>query len=124
MRWLADENIPRSAIAFLRSRGEDTAAIAELSPGIPDEAVIQVARTQGRILVSLVSFDRDHGDLIFGHAVAPPCAVVYLRLEPPNPEILQALLASLIAMGEDSLNGHFTVVTETGIRQRPLPAVP
>lgn len=69
MRWLADENIPRSAIAFLRSRGEDTAAIAELSPGIPDEAVIQVARMQGRILVS---FDRDHGDLIFGHAVAPP----------------------------------------------------
>lgn len=121
MRWLADENIPRSAIAFLRSRGEDTAAIAELSPGIPDEAVIQAARTQGRILVS---FDRDHGDLIFGHAVAPPRAVVYLRLEPPNPEILQALLASLIAMGEDSLNGYFTVVTETGIRQRPLPAVP
>ena len=75
MRWLADENIPRSAIAFLRSRGEDTAAIAELSPGIPDETVILAARTQGRILVS---FDRDHGDLIFGHAVAPPRAVVYL----------------------------------------------
>jgi hypothetical protein len=45
MRWLADKNIPHSAIAFLRSRGEDTAAIAELSPGIPDEMVIQVART-------------------------------------------------------------------------------
>lgn len=121
MRWLADENIPRSAIAFLRSRGEDTVAIAELSPSIPDAAVIQVARAQDRILLS---FDRDHGDLIFGHATAPPRAVVYLRLEPPNPEILQALLSGLIAMGEDGLNGHFTVVTETGIRQRPLPTVP
>jgi hypothetical protein len=53
MRWLADENIPRSAIAYLRSRGEDATAIAELSPSIPDEAVIQVARTQDRILFRL-----------------------------------------------------------------------
>lgn len=119
MRWLADENIPRSAIAYLRSCGEDTLAIAELSPNIPDEAVIQLAREHDCILLS---FDRDHGDLIFGRGVAAPRAVVYLRLEPPNPEMLQALLAGIMAMGEAGLDGLFTVVSNTGIRQRPFPA--
>jgi predicted nuclease of predicted toxin-antitoxin system len=75
MRWLADENIPRSAIAFLRSRGEDTAAIAELSPGIPDEMVIQVARTQDRILVSF-----DHAGVRTHIPVGAPAAMHGLRL--------------------------------------------
>jgi hypothetical protein len=29
MKWLADENIPKGAIAFLRQHGEDVVAIAE-----------------------------------------------------------------------------------------------
>ncbi len=37
MKWLADENIPKGAIAFLRQRGEDVAAIAESNPAfLPD----------------------------------------------------------------------------------------
>lgn len=69
----------------------------------------------------LLSFDRDHGDLIFGQGVAPPPAVVYLRLYPPSPEALQKVLASVVELGESVLNGQFTVVTQEGIRQRALP---
>lgn len=57
MQWLADENIPGRAVAFLRHRGEDVMAIAEVSPGIPDEQVVARSRTEQRILLS---FDRDH----------------------------------------------------------------
>lgn len=119
MLWLADENIPKAAIVFLRERGEDVLAVAELSPGIPDERVIEIARGEHRILLS---FDRDHGDLIFGRALAAPPAVIYLRLYPPDAEALQHLLAGLMAMGEPGLDGQFTVVSEGGIRQRALPA--
>lgn len=44
MRWLADENIARQAVAYLRSRGEDVVSIAEVFPNIPDRAVIELAR--------------------------------------------------------------------------------
>ena len=119
MLWLADENIPKATVAFLRERGEDVLAITELSPGLPDERVVEIARGESRILLS---FDRDHGDLIFGRGVAPPRAVIYLRSYPPDTKALQNLLASLIAMGETVLDGYFTVVSENGIRQRALPA--
>ncbi len=119
MKWLADENIPNGAIAFLRHRGQEVYSVAELAPGAPDERVIQLAVERQFILLS---FDRDHGDLIFGQAVIPPPAVVYLRLYPPNPEALERILSGLIELGEDALTGQFTVVTFDGIRQRTLPA--
>lgn len=119
MKWLADENIPGSAIAFLHQRGQEVFSVARLAPSAPDEQVIQIALDRQCILLS---FDRDHGDLIFGQAVMPPPAVVYLRLYPPNPEALERILSGLIELGEDALIGQFTVVTLDGIRQRTLPA--
>src|SRR5437867_2837269 len=97
MLWLADENIPKAAIEFLRERGEDVLAVGELSPGIPDERIVEIARAERRILLS---FDRDYGDLIFGRALGPPRAVIHLRFYPPDAEALQHSLAGLIAMGE------------------------
>ncbi len=118
MLWLADENIPGRAVAFLRRRGEDVVAISEVSPGISDEKVVARARTEQRILLSL---DRDHGDFIFNHRVAPPPAVVYFRLSPPDPQAIENLLAGLIALGGKALTGKFTVITAEGMRQRALP---
>lgn len=120
MRWLADENIARQAVAYLRSRGEDVVSIAEVSPNIPDRAVIELARLNDRILLS---FDRDHGELIFRHGVVPPRTVAYLRLEPPDPEFLNIVLNTLIELGQEGLDGQFVTINKTGIRQRPLPWV-
>jgi predicted nuclease of predicted toxin-antitoxin system len=119
MKWLADENIPNSAIALLRQHGQEVLSVAGFAPSAPDEQVIQIAVDRQCILLS---FDRDHGDLIFGQAVVPPPAVVYLRLYPPSPEALEKILTSLIELGDSVLNGQFTVVMLDGIRQRALPA--
>jgi len=119
MKWLADENIPGAAVAFLRRRGEDVMAIAEIAPGISDEEVLERARTDRRILLS---FDRDHGELIFHHGIAPPPAVVYFRLSPAGPDAVEHILAGLIALGENALAGKFAVITADGMRQRVLPA--
>ena len=119
MRWLADENIPGSVITHLRNLGHDVEAIAASSPGISDIEVIEKARSDKRLLLS---FDRDHGDLIFAHAVQPPRAVVFLRLAPPDPGAVIALVDSVLALGEESLLGRFTVATRLGVRQRSLPA--
>jgi predicted nuclease of predicted toxin-antitoxin system len=117
MRWLADENIPGAAVAFLRRHGEDVLAIAEIAPGVPDEEVLERARVDRRILLS---FDRDHRDLIFHHGIAAPPAVVYFRLTPPDPNTVARILAGLMLLGEDALPGKFTVITADGMRQRAL----
>ncbi len=119
MRWLADENMPGASIAFLRSRGEDVVAIAETSPGVADGEVLRIARDSGRMLLS---FDRDHGELIFRLVERPPPAVIFLRLAPPLPNVLNVLLEAVVAMGETALLGKFTVVTQHGTRQRALPS--
>lgn len=117
--WLADENIPKEAIEYLRRCGEDVAAVAEICRGGTDRQVIALAREHGRILLS---FDRDHGDLIFNRGVAPPRGVVYLRLYPPDPGALLSALSGLTSLGVTALDGQFTVVSVEGVRQRPLPA--
>ncbi len=118
MRWLADENISGQAIRLLRDAGFEVLSVAEQRPGVPDENVIAWAREQQAILLS---FDRDHGDLIFQRKVLPPPAVVYLRLHPPDPEALIGLLDRMLAAGTDALMGYLTVVTQDGMRQRPFP---
>jgi predicted nuclease of predicted toxin-antitoxin system len=118
MRWLADENIPRPAIVWLRMRGEDVESVSEVSPNLDDEAVLKMARVRDRMVLS---FDRDFGDLIFRHGAVPARAVIYLRLNPPDPAALDSLLAGLIEMGEGALDGRFTVISTTGMRQRPFP---
>ena len=96
MRWLADENIARQAIAYPRSRGEDVVSVSEVSPNIADRAVVELAWLDDRILLS---FDRDHGELIFRHGAVPPRSVVYLRLEPPAFFALGGLMTDPVREG-------------------------
>ena len=117
MRWLADENIPSYVISYLRRQGEDVLAIAETSPAISDMEVLALARREQRFLVS---FDRDHGDLIFHRGVAPSRGIIFLRFSPPSPESLIPVFSGLISLGEAALDGQFTVISPEGMRQRTL----
>ena len=118
MRWLLDENIPVGLGGYLRERGHDVVFVAEASPGIADADVLAMACAQDR---ALLSFDRDHGDLIFAQGASAPRAVVYLRLMQPLPEHMHALARILAAMEPDALDGYFTVISLGGMRQRSLP---
>ncbi len=121
MRWLADENIPAYLISHLRDRGEDVLAVGESAAGVSDMEVLALARREQRFLLS---FDRDHGDLVFRQGVAPPRGIVFLRFSPPSPESLIQVFGGLIALGEAALDGRFTVISPEGTRQRPLHAAP
>jgi predicted nuclease of predicted toxin-antitoxin system len=118
MRWLADENIPRSATAMLRERGEDVRAIGEAHAGMTDRDVLNLAVAEARILLT---FDRDHGDLIFNDLAEPPPGVVYLRILPASAEQVGDVLAQIMDASGEGLSGFLTVVTKDGIRQRRLP---
>lgn len=44
MRFLADENVPRSVIEKLRTTGFEIASVRDVDPGIADADVINLAQ--------------------------------------------------------------------------------
>jgi hypothetical protein len=62
VKLLADEGVDAAIVTRLRSDGHDVVYVAELSPGITDEAVLELANANERILVTT---DKDFGELVF-----------------------------------------------------------
>lgn len=116
MRLLANENIPLATVEVLRQAGEDVLSVTEDLPGASDEAVIEWARQEGRIVVT---FDRDYGELVFHHRLPPPAGVLYMRFDPESLIEPAAFIARLQEDGVE-LEGRFTMVNRDGIRQRPI----
>ena len=117
MRFLLDENVPRSLAHAFADRGHDAAPIPERLRSSADSAVLAHARRTRRILVTL---DTDFGALVFATGRPPPPAVVLLRLPPAE---LAQRLPGVVAAIEAALTseGAFVVVDHTGVRVRSLP---
>ncbi len=82
MKLLVNENVPLASVGHLREAGHDVLSITELSPGIPDTEVMQIAHNEQRIILT---FDRDYGELVFRRRLPLPAGVIYLRFVPQTP---------------------------------------
>jgi predicted nuclease of predicted toxin-antitoxin system len=115
--FLANENISKAAVGFLRESGHDVRWIAEDFPSIKDEVVIDLAAIENRIIVT---FDRDYGELIFNKGTRRPKGVVYVRLKEFTPEAPAALILRYLSISPSIFDGYFNVLTESGIRRKKL----
>jgi hypothetical protein len=50
-KFLADENVPTEVVALARLNGLDITWIAEVSPGVDDDAVLGLAHADDRVLL-------------------------------------------------------------------------
>jgi predicted nuclease of predicted toxin-antitoxin system len=120
MKFVADENFPRAALRLLRQSGFDIASIAESHPGLPDTEVLAVASAEGR---TLLTFDKDFGDLAFRQGLPASCGVILFRVgslsSTASASLALATLRSGVAWG-----GHFCVVNERRVRFTRLPLRP
>jgi hypothetical protein len=71
----------------------------------------------------LLTFDRDHGRLLYRAGVPVPEGVVYFRFDPAYPEEPAEILLALLEQTEPSVLGMLTVIERDRVRQRPLPGV-
>jgi len=62
LSFLADESCDFSVIRALRSVGHSVKAIAEISPSLPDEMVLELAVAENRLLITE---DKDFGEWVF-----------------------------------------------------------
>jgi len=116
MKWLADENIERSIVAWLRQINHDVLWAAESMPGTPDEVLLDVATDQARIVITN---DRDFGELVFLLRRSAQ-GVLYLRLPLFNETEKLNRLMTVWPIIEQRLTGHFIVVSGLKLRIRPL----
>jgi predicted nuclease of predicted toxin-antitoxin system len=116
VQFLADENVPRSMVAWMRAEGHDVALASELSIGAPDIHWLDLAMTESRIIVSA---DKDFGELVYRDRLASH-GIVLLRLD--NLAVLLWLprLQETWSIIEANPTGKFIVVTSNRVRVRPL----
>ena len=62
MNLLADESVDRQIVDRLRQDGHDVLYIAEVEPGIPDDAVFDRANEKAALLLTV---DKDFGEIVF-----------------------------------------------------------
>jgi len=82
------------------------------------DAVV-LARAQAE-LRTLITFDKDFGELAFKVGLPAECGIVLFRLRLPSPEAAAVRVSAVLA-GRSDWPGHFSVVEETRTRMRPLP---
>lgn len=114
MILLADECVDFYLITTLRTLGYQVDAVRELSRGAPDSEVLRTAVLQDRVLLTE---DLDYGTLVFRDG-RPALGVLLLRLDGLTaPEKMQVLTE---ALSKIELEGYFTTLSPTRIRQRQL----
>lgn len=114
MRFLANENFPLPSIRLLRENGHFVRSISEEFAGIQDIAVMEIAQNEG---LTILTFDKDYGEIIFRYGVRKPPPVVFLRYKGNGPLSAGSIVLDMLTEGVD-FNGSFTVVDENNIRQR------
>ena len=117
MRFLADESCDFAVVQALRAAGPDVTAIAEVCPGAEDTAVIEIARSERRILLTE---DKDFGQLVF--AAARDSAGIVLVRWPVSARA--SVGAAAVAMADQygaSLQGAFAVLEPGRVRLSRAP---
>ena len=117
MRFLANENFPLPSIKLIREAGYEVKSISQDTPGISDEEVLEQAVREKLIILT---FDRDYGELIFKYKRKTPPAIIYFRTKGTSPKSAGETFLHIICDNTLSLYGFFTVIEDTGIRQRKI----
>jgi len=116
MKLLADENIERPLILYLRQEGHDVLSVAESVPTIRDDDVLALAVSDQRVLLSN---DLDFGELVYHRKLNAP-GIVLLRLRAKSLAEKVKLFAENWRLAEGKVTGNFVVISNRRIRVRPL----
>ncbi len=118
MNLIADEGVDRQIVTRLREEGHAVAYVAEMEPGVSDEAVLELAN---REFDALLTADKDFGELAVRQGRLGS-GVVLIRLAGLSAESKARTVASVIGEHASELaSGTFAVVTPGAVRIRKSP---
>jgi len=111
---LADENIDRPVIDFLREAGFTVLAVQEMRPGISDDEVFREAQLNAAVLLTS---DKDFGEMVFRRNLVSG-GVILLRLAGLAHLTKGEKLMRVIREHREDVRGNFTVITPGAVRIR------
>lgn len=114
MRLLADESCDFAVVRALRAADHDVVAVAELARGLDDAAVLELAVTQRRLLLTE---DKDFGQWVFAEKRASAGVVLLRYSARARREILTGVV-QLVNRRGDALAGSFVVMQPGRVRIR------
>ena len=115
MRFLADESCDFVVVKALRTVGHDVSAIGEINPGANDEAVLAVARSEARVLLTE---DKDFGKLAYADG-QETAGVVLIRFPAGVRGALGHAIVDVVTDLGDRCAGAFVVVEPGRARLSP-----
>lgn len=110
LRLLLDVGAGAAVLKRLRELGHDVLAIAELDPRASDLKILELARKEDRIIITL---DKDFGELVF-HEKRAHAGVLLLRMEDARGAEKADLMEEIIQRFGSMLAGSF-VVYQSGL---------
>lgn len=123
MRFLVDNNLSFKIVSLLNEAGHDAVHVRDcVPPTAPDEVIMELARTQDRIVISA---DSDFGTLLARQMAKKPSVLLVRRLVGRRvAEMGGIILANVDPVAEDLEAGAVVVLTEDSVRIRRLPVLP
>ena len=114
MNFLADESLDFPIIERLREDGHAVLAIAELSPSITDDEVLDRANAEAMLLIT---GDKDFGELIF-RLKRVALGVVLARLLGLSAPTKALIVSNAVREHGSEMTGCFTVIEPNSVRIR------
>lgn len=115
MMVLADENIDRNIIKFLRDNGIPAISVYENHRGVTDEEIISISKNPSKIILTE---DKDFGEWVFSHN-QKDISVILLRYHFSETQKIKQILLEIIKSKFNLLQDSFTTITPNKIRIRP-----
>ncbi|MHB1418270.1 MAG: DUF5615 family PIN-like protein, partial [Bacillota bacterium] len=111
---LADENIFPSTLQLIRSKGHDVLDIKEANfYGITDAEVIQLARKEDRVLLTLDM----HFTNIFLFPPSQTPGIIVVRIKPAIPAKVDVIVALFLEqLKPEEVRGALSIISERGTR--------
>lgn len=112
MRFLIDECTGPRVASWLREQGHDVVSVYESCRGASDEAILQRATTEGRVLIT---YDKDFGEMVFREKQAHQ-GIILLRIERLGTTHKIDVLRQIIERYGEQLLKMFIVATSHQVR--------
>jgi predicted nuclease of predicted toxin-antitoxin system len=116
IKFLADVNIEKPIVEFLKNSGYDITWIPDYDPSMSDQELLNMAVKEDRILLTN---DKDFGYFIFLQKKRLN-GIILFRIKGQKTEDKLNNLRELLDKYDDKISKYFIVITEKKIRFTPL----
>ena len=112
LKFLADVNIEKRIIDFLRGAGFDVLWIPDYDCHLDDVALLKLAFDENRIIITN---DKDFGELNFLQR-KPSVGIILFRIDEQNVRVKITILKNMLLKYPEKFSNHFAVIARKRIR--------